>query len=277
MTSRLEDGVTDRLDDPTGAATGETQEDVVVPQAENETGRRPSPTSRARRAAAAGVVNARRPSPEPVATDAAATTDRAASAEAAKAVAGASSPAAAPSAGRPKAARKPTAAKVETGRRVRPVVRYLLAAVVVVLIVVNVLLLTLPAPRSTSQADRDAVLSAAKTSTQLVISYDYHHVQADATKAEAHLTGGFATDYKKSIDGVIAAQAPKVKAVVQGQIDTAAIESVSGSGDQVTVIVFGEQKVTNSSLSQPRTDIVRLRVTMQRVGKDWKIAKLDQI
>lgn len=273
MTSRLGDRVTDRLGDPTGAATNEMQEDVVVPQAENETGRRPSPTSRARRAAAAGVVNARRPSPGPVATDPEATTDVATPAESGRA---ASPGTAAPGTSEAGSSER-SARRVATGRGIRPVVGYLLAAAVAVLIVVNVLLLTLPAPRGTSQADRDAVLSAAKTSTQLVISYDYHHVQADATKAEAHLTGGFATDYKKSIDGVISAQAPKVKAVVQGQIDTAAIESVSGSGDQVTVIVFGEQKVTNSSLSQPRTDIVRLRVTMQRVGNDWKIAKLDQI
>ena len=268
MTNRLGDKLIDRLGNPSGTATTETQEDVVVPQADNETGRRPSPTSRARRASAAGVVNAKRPSPSrsvsPAADDAATATDQAAPA---------ATPAASPEAASPKTSERRVAAR----RGSRPALGYLLAAVVAVLIVANVVLLSLPSPRSTSQADRDAVLSAAKTSTQLVISYDYHHVQADAAKAEPHLTGGFATDYKKSIDGVIAVQAPKVQAVVQGQIDTAAIESVSGSGDQVTVIVFGEQKVTNTSLTQPRTDIVRLRVTMQRVGSDWKIAKLDQI
>jgi hypothetical protein len=35
--------------------------------------------------------------------------------------------------------------------------------------------------------------------------------------------------------------------------------------------------VTNSALTQPRTDIVRLRVVLDRVGSQWKIAKVDQI
>jgi hypothetical protein len=43
------------------------------------------------------------------------------------------------------------------------------------------------------------------------------------------------------------------------------------------VIVFGQQKVTNSGLSQPRMDLVRLRVTLDRVGGDWKISALAQI
>ena len=236
-------------------------------QSDDETGRRPSPTSRARRAAAAGVVNARRPSPTAARPDAesAAVTERD---EAARSTA--ASPAT-PSSKTERVTSRPSRA------RVRPAIGYGLAVAAVLLIAVNVLLAVIPAPRTSSQADRDQVLSDAKTATQLVISYDYHHVQADAAKAAAHLTGAFASDYRKSIDSVIAVQAPKVQAVVEGQIDTAAIESVSGSGDQVTVIVFGEQKVTNTSLSQPRTDIVRLRVTMDRVGSDWKIAKLDQI
>jgi Mce-associated membrane protein len=52
---------------------------------------------------------------------------------------------------------------------------------------------------------------------------------------------------------------------------------VSADGKQVTVVVFGEQKVTNTSLSQPRIDLFRVRVTLDRVGGQWLVSKFDQI
>jgi Mce-associated membrane protein len=152
----------------------------------------------------------------------------------------------------------------------------MLALVAAVLLAVNGVLLRSD-HSSSSAADREQVLAAAKSDTALVISYNYKTVSADAAKAMPHLTGSFAADYSKSMDQVIKVQAPKVKAVVEGQVDSAAIEAVSPNGTQVTVIVFGQQKVTNSALSQPRMDLVRLRVTMDRIGSDWKVSQLAQI
>lgn len=252
--------------------------------------RRPSPTSRARKAAAAGLAPAREtvtaPRPEPTAT----TTD---------------APAAVPT--KKSKVAKTTVAKTtvdqttvdsaplsesvvedesvaspgrtlprQGSRRVGWPLAIVLVLIVAVLLATNVLLLR-GNHRSTSAADRGQVLAAAKSDTTLVISYSYQTVAADEAKALPHLTGAFASDYQKSMDQVIKVQAPKVKAVVQGQIDSAAIEAVSPNGTQVTVIVFGQQQVTNSSLTQPRVDLVRLRVTMDRVGAEWKISQLAQI
>jgi Mce-associated membrane protein len=152
-----------------------------------------------------------------------------------------------------------------------------LAAIAVVLAVLDVVLFVLPVQRSSSTAARGQVLAAAKADTALVISYNYQHVDADAAKAGATLTGAFAAEYQKSMNSIVKVQAPKLKAVVEGQIDSAGIEAVSGDGKQVTVIVFGQQKVTNSTLTQPRTDLIRLRVTMTLVGTMWKISQVSQI
>jgi Mce-associated membrane protein len=138
------------------------------------------------------------------------------------------------------------------------------------------LLLRSPAS-SSSMKDREAALNAAKEYSALVLTYNYQHLDTDRDRALLHLTGRFADDYKKAMNEVVAVQAPKVKATVEGQVESAGLEAVSGSGKQVTVIVFGQQKVTNSALTQPRTDIVRLRVVLDRVGSQWKIAKVDQI
>ena len=71
--------------------------------------------------------------------------------------------------------------------------------------------------------------------------------------------------------------AAKVHAVVQAQTDGAGVEAVSADGKQVTVVVFGEQKVTNTSLSQPRIDLFRVRVTLDLVAGQWLVSKFDQI
>jgi Mce-associated membrane protein len=130
---------------------------------------------------------------------------------------------------------------------------------------------------SSSRKDRGNALDKAKAYCALVLTYDYQHVDADRDRALPHLTGRFAEDYKKAMTDVVKAQAPKVKAIVEGQVDSAGLEAVSGSGKQITVVVFGQQKVSNSALTQPRTDIVRLRIVLDRVGSDWKISKVDQI
>jgi Mce-associated membrane protein len=71
--------------------------------------------------------------------------------------------------------------------------------------------------------------------------------------------------------------ATKVHALVQAQTDGAGVEAVSSDGNQVTVVVFGEQKVTNTSLTAPRIDLFRVRVTLDRVRGQWLVSKFDQI
>ena len=55
------------------------------------------------------------------------------------------------------------------------------------------------------------------------------------------------------------------------------METVSADGKQVTVVVFGQQKVTNTSLSAPRIDPFRVRATMDLVAGHWLVSKFDPI
>jgi Mce-associated membrane protein len=128
-----------------------------------------------------------------------------------------------------------------------------------------------------SVGDRDRALSAAKSEVPLILSYSYRSFDADVAKAKAQLTGRAVTDYTIAMAQTIKPAAIKVKAVVQAQTDGAGVESVSPDGKQVTFVVFGEQKVTNSSLAAPRTDLFRVRATLDLVGGHWLISKFDQI
>jgi len=242
------------------APRGTQSPDELASPAESEH-RRPSPTSRARRAAASGVAT-RRPAPHPAspATESpiAVGADDRTEHELATAVA-------------PVSVTRPAGSTRSPLR----LAAWLLAAAVLLGLAIA-WLLTAPST-SSSKKDREAALNAAKEYSALVQTYNYQHLDADRDRALRHLTGRFADDYKKAMNDVVAVEAPKVKAVVEGQVESAGLEAVSGSGKQVTVIVFGQQKVTNSALTQPRTDIVRLRVVLDRVGSEWKIAKVDQI
>ena len=151
-----------------------------------------------------------------------------------------------------------------------------LAVVVLALAALDGWLLT-SQPGPGSRAEREQALSTAKTAVPLILSYNYRRFDADVAAARARLTGRAVNDYVKAMTTTIKPTATKVRAVVQAQTDGAGVEAVSGDGDQVTVVVFGQQKVTNTSLTAPRIDLFRVRVTLDRVQGQWLVSKFDQI
>ena len=239
---------------------------------------RPSATSRARRNAVAVPDPLRRPSPRPV------------DSQPSPAPLPAPQPAAAGTRPEPDA-RYPAGPSELAGtapiegarpalRRARgPARRGLLASLSVLIVALAVLdgWLVAARPESGSRTQRDQALASAKAAVPLILSYDYRRFDENVATAKSRLTGRATTDYVQAMAKTIKPTATKVHAVVQAQTDGAGVESVSGSGKQVTVVVFGEQKVTNSSLTAPRTDLFRVRVRLERVGGQWLVSQFDQI
>jgi Mce-associated membrane protein len=128
-----------------------------------------------------------------------------------------------------------------------------------------------------SASQRDQALAAAKSAVPVILSYNYKSFDADLAKAQAQLTGRARSDYVQAMTKTIKPAAVKADVVVQAHTDAAGVETVSASGDQVTVVVFGEQKVTNTALTAPRTDPFRVRATLTRVAGQWLVSKFDQI
>ncbi|MEO6702413.1 MAG: hypothetical protein ABI140_09520 [Jatrophihabitantaceae bacterium] len=239
-----------------------------------------TPTSRARRAAAAGVQPAlRRPSPQPDGTADRAERDPVADRVSGKPTATeslvADRPAVEPGVGPDQAP-----AKTLVEHRVRTRSPLWLASVLIVVIAMLAGLsgwLAFSSTSSGSVSQRDQALSAAKSSVPLILSYNYKSFDADLAKAQAQLTGRAKADYVKAMSSTIKPAAAKADVVVQAQTDSAGVESVSANGDQVTVVVFGEQRVTNTALSSPRIDPFRVRATLDRVAGHWLVSKFDQI
>ena len=132
-------------------------------------------------------------------------------------------------------------------------------------------------PTAGSKSEREQALSTAKAAVPLILSYDYRHFDSDVSAARGRLTGRAVQDYVQAMAKTIKPTASKVHAVVQAQTDGAGVEAVSGNGKQVTVVVFGEQKVTNTSVTAPRIDLFRVRVTLDLVAGQWLVSKFDQI
>ncbi len=240
----------------------------------------PSPTSRARRAAAAGVQSAasptRRPSPRPA--------DQATAGKGAAGKATLTKPAPAATVeataarSRPDRPESVDAAQPHRVRTRSPRWLAVLLAVLALLLAGASAWLVIVAPgRAGSVNQRDQALSAAKSSVALILSYDYRTFDAGLAKAKAQLTGRANSDYVQAMTSTIKPAAVKSKVVVQAQTDSAGVETVSADGKQVTVVVFGQQKVTNTALSSPRIDPFRVRATMDLVAGHWLVSKFDQI
>jgi Mce-associated membrane protein len=250
-------------------------------------GARPSPTSRARRTAAGAPDALRRPRPAPLATPAevgslpgnqdgqAPVGPVASSVNIGKdteteAVERIDTPLAGSS-------EAPESRPPAGSRRRAPA---WLAAVLVVLLLALAALdgwMLTHQPSSGSKSEREQALSTAKTAVPLILSYDYRHFDSDVGAARGRLTGRAVDDYVQAMAKSIKPTAAKVHAVVQAQTDGAGVEAVSGNGKQVTVVVFGEQKVTNTSVTAPRIDLFRVRVTLDLVAGQWLVSKFDQI
>ncbi len=126
-----------------------------------------------------------------------------------------------------------------------------------------------------ASATRDEVLAAAKTCLARTNSYDYRKLDQAEAAGLACATGRFRDSYKQSMETVVRKLAPERKATQEVQVDKAGVESVSKDGTQWVVLIYGQQKVTNTTTQQPRLDILSARVTMDRVDGKWLISALS--
>ena len=152
--------------------------------------------------------------------------------------------------------------------------RVLLALVMLALLVaVGGLAREVRADDAEQRAPRQA-LAAAEEAARAVLSYDHRTVEEDVTAAQESATGTFLEEYRAST-AELAEQAKAGQAVVDARVQAASV--VSGGRDRVVVLLFVDQRTTRKDLPEPRVDQARLRLTMEPVDGDWRIARLDAL
>jgi Mce-associated membrane protein len=121
----------------------------------------------------------------------------------------------------------------------------------------------------------DAAVAAARTSAATILSYDYRHLDSDFAAATALTTGSFRSDYQATTTKAVSQLATQTKAVVVAKV--AAVGVVSSSTDRATLLLFVDQTTTSNRLSSAKTDLVRVQMTMSRVGGRWLVSSLKAL
>lgn len=127
----------------------------------------------------------------------------------------------------------------------------------------------------TERAVRAAGTEALRTADAYAVtltSVDTNNLDADFKAVLDGSTGEFRDIYAKS-----SAQLRQLlidhKATGHGVVVDSAIKSASR--DEVVVLLFVDQTVTNTEMPDPRVDRSRIVMTMRKIDGAWKAAKVD--
>nr|WP_238391878.1 MULTISPECIES: hypothetical protein [unclassified Mycolicibacterium] len=124
-----------------------------------------------------------------------------------------------------------------------------------------------------TDAERDKVVKVARDGTAAILSYQPETVRQQLTDARKLLTTPFLNDYTTLTKQVIPGAEERHMASVT---TVPAAAAVSVDGNHAVVLVFVNQKVIVGD--QPPTETpTTARVTLERLGGQWLIAKFEPV
>lgn len=124
---------------------------------------------------------------------------------------------------------------------------------------------------ATDRAAAEA-LATAKAYAVTVTSYDYQNLDRNFADVLDGATGEFKDQYagaSQTLRQLIAG----AKATSKGTVLAAGVSSVNP--DQVEVVVFVDQSITNAAVSQPRIDRNRMIMTLTSHDGRWLVSNLE--
>ena len=126
---------------------------------------------------------------------------------------------------------------------------------------------------SGQDAQTRAATSAARTSIEQMLSYNYKTIDAQAAQIETQLTGSFKNEFTQAMDKDIKPLAVKNKTVVQARVsDVGVMEAADG---RVKVLAFVNQAKVGADQKQPAIDQNRVIATLTKVGDRWLISEVS--
>jgi Mce-associated membrane protein len=120
--------------------------------------------------------------------------------------------------------------------------------------------------QSRASADQASVLAAGKTYAINLSSYNYKNLDANFKTVTAHSTGSFAKQYK-TVSGNLTTLISKYKATSTATVIGEAVQSLKGN--EAVLLLFVDQKISNTSTKSPQTDSSRMRMTLVRSHGQW--------
>lgn len=125
------------------------------------------------------------------------------------------------------------------------------------------------------QQRQAAFIAGAEQDVTYMISLDYTKAKDDFQRVIDSSTGEFKDEFKNRANDFIGV-VEQSKAVTEGTINAAAVESVKGNS--AVVLVSATSRVTNSLPGKDQPPRVwRLRVTIANVGGQYKMSKVEYV
>lgn len=123
-----------------------------------------------------------------------------------------------------------------------------------------------------ASGQRAEYLQAARQGAVNLTTIDWQHVDGDVKRIVDSATGTFYDDFSKRAQPFIDV-VKQVQSKTTGTVTMAGLESVSGDHAQALVAITVE--TTNTAAPQPVSKAWRMRIDMQRVGNDVKVANVE--
>jgi Mce-associated membrane protein len=127
--------------------------------------------------------------------------------------------------------------------------------------------------KSADAASRAALAAGERVAADFT-TYDYRTLVADFGRTRGRLTSDFQKKYDQTTEQ-LTATLTQYKASSSSKVQEAAV--VSSSASKAVVMAFIDQTITNSTEKTPRTDRVRMKLTLAKVGGSWLASSLDLV
>ncbi|WP_343576659.1 hypothetical protein [Mycobacterium sp.] len=125
---------------------------------------------------------------------------------------------------------------------------------------------------SSVERARSQSLSAAKDSTDAILTFRYDTIDHDVAATREKLTGGFLDTYTKRAQQELIPRAKQQRLVATATVPAAAPETVTPN--HAVVLVFVSQSVKAGDTPPTVTDS-SARVTLDKIGGRWLISDFD--
>jgi Mce-associated membrane protein len=148
-------------------------------------------------------------------------------------------------------------------------------ALLVILIAVGCVLLAFLLGDARTVKARDEAQQAAADLIPRMLTFDYRTLPNDIANAKSATTGEFAGQYASFVEERVRASAASKELVTQATVRERAV--VRGDDDTAVVMLMIDQVSTGKMLTAPRIDNSCVRVTMEKIEGQWRVAGLDRI
>jgi Mce-associated membrane protein len=115
---------------------------------------------------------------------------------------------------------------------------------------------------------RSEAMAAAESFAVDISSYDYRHLDQDFNRVTDHATGKLKSDFGTASRS-LAPLLVRVKGTATGTVVAAGV--ADATTDRVTVVVFLDQTVSNTTAPAPRLDRSRLVMTLTHGSSGWLV------